>query len=125
MDRLGRRTVLWLCLLVASVACWPLKSPPAPGTEPSGVVSAVANLQAVSADTVIQLSWQAAPGAGGYFVFRDQSSTPLNPTPIAESQYEDIGLTNGRTYTYTVAAVAPDGQIGPPSAPVQAAPQSP
>jgi len=125
MDRLGRRTVLSICLLVGSVACSLLKPSIPPGTAPSGDVSAVVNLQAVPSDTVIQLSWQPVPGAGGYFVFRDNNSTPLNPTPIAEPQYEDIGLTNGRAYTYTVAAVTPDGQIGPPSAPIQAAPQSP
>ena len=125
MDRLGRRSVLWFCILIGSVACWPLKSPPASGTAPSGYVSAVAKLLAVSGDTVIQLSWQAVPGAGGYSVFRDNSSTPLNPTPISETQYEDIGLTNGRTYTYIVAAVTPDGRTGLPSAPIQVAPQSP
>src|SRR3972149_2843959 len=44
MDRLGRRTVLWLCLLIGSVACWPLKSPPASGTALSGGVATVPNL---------------------------------------------------------------------------------
>jgi len=85
---------------------------------------AVVNLRAEPADTVIRLSWQPVPGARGYFVFRDNSSTPLNPTPLAEARFEDIGLTNGRTYTYTVTAVNPDGQMSTPSAPIQAAPKS-
>ena len=126
MHTTGRRTLLWLCLLIGSVACWPLKSAVPSGTQPAGGDAlAVVNLQAEPGDTVIRLSWQAVPEAGGYFVYRDHGSVPLHPTPIAEAHYEDIGLTNGRTYTYTVAAVTRDGQIGPPSAPIQAAPQSP
>ena len=126
MDTPGRRTLLWLCLLIGSVACWPLKSAVTSGTPAAGGGAlAVVNLQAEPGDTVIRLSWQAVPEAAGYFVYRDNAPAPLDPTPIAEAQYEDIGLSNGRTYTYTVAAVTPDGQIGPPSAPIQAAPQSP
>ena len=49
---------------------------------------------------------------------------PLNPTPITETTYEDIGLTNGRPYTYPVAAADASGQAGPMSTPIEAAPKS-
>ena len=75
-------------------------------------------------DTVVDLKWQPIAGARGYFVFRDGSSTPLNPTPIAETRFEDIGLTNGRTYAYAMAPMNQDGQTGSRSASIKATPKS-
>lgn len=143
MRRQTRRIILWLCLLLGASGCRanpppqpspppataapeasPLASVPPATAAPATSALAVVNLKAEPADTVIRLSWQPVPGARGYFVFRDNSSTPLNPTPLAEARFEDIGLTNGRTYTYTVALVNPDGQMGAPSAPIQAMPKS-
>lgn len=144
MPKQTRRIILWLCLLLWAAGCRANPTPPKPSmptvtaapaasplasvppatAAPAPSTLAVVNLRAEPADTVIRLSWQPVPGARGYFVFRDNSSTPLNPTPLAEARFEDIGLTNGRTYTYTVAAVNPDGQVGTPSAPIQAVPKS-
>jgi hypothetical protein len=74
-------------------------------------------------DTVVDLTWQPIVGARGYFVFRDNSSIPLNPTPMTDTHFQDIGLTNGRTYTYAIAPVNQDGQSGPHSNPIQVTPK--
>lgn len=81
-------------------------------------------LTAQPGDTVVDLKWQPIAGARGYFVFRDGSSTPLNPTPIVETRFQDIGLTNGRTYTFTIAPVNQDGKTGSRSPSIQATPKS-
>lgn len=88
------------------------------------VPDAPADLKADASDTVIKLTWQAFPNAKGYYVYRDGNEKALNPAPLTETSYDDIGLTNGRTYTYTVAAVDASGKAGPRSAPVQASPKS-
>jgi hypothetical protein len=132
------RMILWFFLGAWLVGC---QAPPTPApaitatvppsptaasatATPTAAAPAVESLNTESADTVIRLSWQAVSGARGYFIYRDGNSNPLNPTSIADTRFEDIGLTNGRTYTYTVAAMNQDGQTGPRSAPIQAAPKS-
>ncbi|MGB8644259.1 MAG: fibronectin type III domain-containing protein [Anaerolineae bacterium] len=92
---------------------------PAPAVSAAGL-----QIHAEARDTAITLTWTPVSGTGGYFVYRDGSPTPLNTQPITGTTFQDIGLTNGRTYTYTVAPAGPDGKAGAPSAPVQAAPQS-
>ena len=62
-------------------------------------------VNAQPADTQVRLNWAAVPGASGYYVYRDGGATALNATPISEAQYVDIGLTNGRSYAYQIAAV--------------------
>jgi hypothetical protein len=96
---------------------------PGAGTTP-GVPGAPAGLAAEPDDTVVHLSWSPFAGAAGYFVYRDGGQDPLNPTPITETAYDDIGLTNGRAYTYTVAVADAAGQSGPLSAPITAVPHS-
>lgn len=132
------RNSLWLFLLIGVVGCQsnstPILSPSpfTPATIPLITATAttaannttVANVQAESADTVIRLSWESVPGALGYFIYRDGQSTPLNPSFITETHFEDLGLTNGRAYTYTIAAVGQDGRAGPRSVPITATPKS-
>jgi hypothetical protein len=62
-------------------------------------------------DTGIRLQWPPVPGAQGYLIYRDGYTEPLNLTLIQDTQYEDIGLTTGRAYTYTVSAVDQSGQV--------------
>jgi hypothetical protein len=50
------------------------------------------------------------PEANGYFVYRDGNDAALNSVRVTDTQYVDIGLTNGRAYTYTVAPVGKDGR---------------
>ena len=96
----------------------------APTPTTAQIPDAPADLKAEASDTVIKLTWKAFPDAKGYYVYRDGNEKALNPTPLTETTYEDIGLTNGRTYTYTVAAVDQSGKTGLRSAPVQASPKS-
>lgn len=63
-------------------------------------------------DTTVTLKWAAIPGAASYNVYRDNSTTPLNADPLTTTQYQDVGLTNGRIYTYTIAAVDSAGKEG-------------
>jgi hypothetical protein len=64
------------------------------------------------------LSWTASttPGVLGYDVFRgttsgEESSTPLNSTPINDTTYVDEDVMPGETYYYVVTAVAAEGVI--------------
>ncbi len=126
------RVVLPLALVVTVIGCQsnptprPVSSSPVPNVQASATANKiqVPRIQAEAGDTVIRLSWPPIAGSHGYFVFRDNGTAPLNPTPMTATQFQDIGLTNGRTYTYTIAIVNPDGQMGPRSEPVQAAPKS-
>jgi hypothetical protein len=81
-------------------------------------------LHAVPGDTVITLSWPVNRDASGYFVYRDGDPTPVDTDPITSTTYEDIGLTNGRTYTYTVAPTNSNATPGNRSDPVSEAPAS-
>ena len=63
-------------------------------------------------DTTVTLRWQPIPGAVSYNVYRDNSTTPLNADPLNTTQYQDVGLTNGRIYTYTIAAIDSSGKEG-------------
>jgi hypothetical protein len=84
----------------------------------------VLQLTAQSGDTVVTLTWQPILNVRGYYIYRDDSQVPLNEQPLTGTTFEDIGLTNGRTYRYSVAAMDPNGEIGPRSAPTQATPHS-
>ena len=69
------------------------------------------------------LTWQPVQGATGYLVRRDNGRDPLNTRPVTATQYIDIGLTDGRAYTYTVAPLI-SGTEGALLPPVQAIPVS-
>ena len=93
---------------------------PAAGAGPSVVAGANGALPAQPGDTTIQLSWNAVPGASGYLVYRDGAADPLDTAPTTDTKYLDLGLTNGRNYSYIVTAVdqagQPRGRLGPTSA---------
>ena len=82
-------------------------------------------VNAQPADTQVRLNWAAVAGASGYHVYRDGGATALNATPLAEPQYVDIGLTNGRSYAYQIAAVDQAGLIVARSAALSASPKTP
>jgi hypothetical protein len=68
-------------------------------------------LEAVGGAGVISLIWEAvdAPDLAGYLVFRGEGggepSTPLTPSPIRDSSFEDRSVTPGVRYVYVVVAV--------------------
>ena len=94
------------------------------GSGPTPTPEKQAALTAQPADTTVTLTWQPLEGSSGYFVYRDRSDVPLNLTPITGTQYEDIGLTNGRAYTYTIAPAGEGMQAGKHSAEVTVSPRS-
>ena|GEM_PF-1661914 len=77
----------------------------------SGNPSTPTGLTAGSSTTsTTAFSWNASTAASnctlaGYNIYRNGSSTPLNGTPQAATNYTDSGLTQNTTYTYTVQAV--------------------
>ncbi len=110
-----------LALLLLAVAAAMILNPwsgPTPAPEKQSA------LTAQPADTMMTLTWQPIEGAGGYFVYRDKSDAPLNLIPITGTQYIDIGLTNGKVYTYTVAPAGEGMQVGKHSAEVTGSPRS-
>jgi len=87
--------------------------------------TAPTGLTASPGDQRIDLAWNANPenDIAGYNLYRaDRGTSPINTTLITGTQYQDIGLTYGRTYTYWVRAKDQDNLQSPPSAQVQAAP---
>jgi hypothetical protein len=88
-----------------------------PGVAPVARVDAPSGLLAEPLDTRVRLTWDPVLDATGYLVFRDGSEIPLNALPVAESTFDDLGLTNGRAYHYEVAAVDTFGAVGPRSTP--------
>ncbi|WP_371569283.1 extracellular catalytic domain type 1 short-chain-length polyhydroxyalkanoate depolymerase [Streptomyces canus] len=67
-------------------------------------------------DTTTALSWNAAPDAASYAVYRDGSKVGTTES----TAYTDTSLTAGTTYGYTVAAVDAAGAAGAVSAAVTA-----
>ena len=63
----------------------------------------------------VALNWNAANYAVDYIVYRNGSVIATN---VSGNQYTDSGLTNGVSYTYTVAGTNPAGQ-GALSSPLQ------
>jgi len=85
-------------------------------------------LAATAGDTVITLNWtqSAESDVIGYKVYRDNGLTPLDNNLIPKNQptFMDIGLTNGKTYTYTISVIDNLNQEGTKSSPIQAVPQA-
>jgi hypothetical protein len=70
------------------------------------------NLLGVAGDGRATLSWTASPTASSYTVLR--STTREGPftsviAGLTSLSHTDLGLTNGRTYTYIVRAISSDG----------------
>lgn len=75
-------------------------------------VAAPANLAAVkTSGTSITLSWTPVSGAAGYRVYRN--GTALGNDAITTARYADRGLAQNTSYSYTVRAVADNGNMGP------------
>ena len=116
-----------IALVVGLTACGGAPSNTAAPSTSAPISTAATTALEVSAqalDTVVKLSWPPVPTAAGYLIYRDGSQVPLNPKPITDPTYEDIGLTNGRIYSYTVAAVDTSGKTILQSADIKASPKS-
>ncbi|MBL0388091.1 hypothetical protein JJB07_15845 [Tumebacillus sp. ITR2] len=59
-------------------------------------------------DAQATLTWTASNGAESYNVYRD--GVKINTKPVTETSYSDAGLTNGKSYTYSVTTVNADGE---------------
>lgn len=81
----------------------------APVAAPAGLIAT--NVSATS----VKLQWSAVDGAVGYQVYRNGTATGSRST---RPEYHDSGLTQNTSYTYTVRAVAANGNLGPASAPL-------
>jgi len=108
--------LLVLLVLVGGAVVLTLPRPapaPAPAPTPPQPTAQVSHAFDVQpGDTVVTLTWQTVPGAAGYAVYRDGNAAPLNPAPLTTTRYSDIGLSNGRSYTYTVGIVDAAGKTG-------------
>ncbi|MCK4642218.1 fibronectin type III domain-containing protein, partial [bacterium] len=87
-------------------------------------------LAVIGHDTKISIRWDGNPNEtdiAGYNIYRDNDPRPVNRSLIAHSgggehYYFDIGLTNGRTYSYRITAVDDNGNESPYSNEVSAQP---
>ncbi len=77
-------------------------------------VAAPANLVAsrISASS-IRLTWSPVDGAAAYKLYRN--GVLVSDSRLTNPDYADGGLSHGTYYTYTVRAVAPNGNVGPAS----------
>jgi poly(hydroxyalkanoate) depolymerase family esterase len=66
----------------------------------------------------VALSWNAVSGAASYDVYRN--GTQVNTAAVTGTSYTDTGLSTGKSYSYTVAAVDGTGKVGAQSASVTA-----
>ncbi len=95
---------------------------------PSGLPPAsITNLTAASGDSVIFLSWSAAPSAASYNIYRgtaagQESSTPL-ATGVTKLSYVDATAVNDTTYYYTVTAISSTQAESDPSNEASATPE--
>ena len=75
-------------------------------------IDAPLNLTATGGEGVIDLAWDAVPGAIGYLIYRsegnNQNYTRLTPVHVTGTTYSDSGVTPGVTYYYRVTAVNAD-----------------
>ena len=76
-----------------------------PSQSAAALLAAAGPVTAEVLDTAIRLHWPSVPNAQGYFIHRDGNALPLNTTPVSDTTYDDIGLSNGRPYRYSVVAV--------------------
>ena len=118
-----RFTVILLALFAISSGC--LNDIEEAQLELSGIeVAAPQGLTARVSDGTVHLEWQSVPAASSYRIYR-AADQPIDPTRIAETAdttYTDVNLVNGRTYYYSVSAVAEGPLEGPPSDHIPAIP---
>jgi fibronectin type 3 domain-containing protein len=87
--------------------------------------TAVTDLYATAATSIINLSWSAVTGATSYKVFRSQTSGSYPPTPlttVTTPGYLDPTVSNGSTYFYVVVASSGSAADSPKSNEVTATP---
>jgi fibronectin type 3 domain-containing protein len=82
----------------------------------SGPPPAPTGLSASSGNSQVGLSWTASSGATSYNVYRGTTAGGESATPVATgltgTTYTNMGLTNGTTYYFKVAAVNSSGTSG-------------
>jgi hypothetical protein len=93
---------------------------PTAGTLCCPILAAPTGLRAAISSRSVTLTWDAAAGAVGYLVKRNGVALGAQPYTTAATTYTDVGVPNGSTHTYTVAAY--DGSLGPESSPIGAVP---
>jgi fibronectin type 3 domain-containing protein len=80
------------------------------------------SLAHIASGSTVSLLWEANTEAdlGGYLVLRgeapDDKLSPLTPTPITETSFNDTTVRRGRTYVYEIVAVdrqTPPNQSAP------------
>lgn len=114
---MGHFVFLFIAMLLAAgceanPSATPTNSPPptpAPTPAPTARPTGSFSLSAQPLNTVLRLSWTAVPNAHSYNVYRDGGKMPLNASALTATSFDDLGLTNDRTYTDTVAALDASG----------------
>ncbi|HWD91725.1 MAG TPA: chitobiase/beta-hexosaminidase C-terminal domain-containing protein, partial [Verrucomicrobiae bacterium] len=78
-----------------------------------GTNSAPTGLSAIAGNALVNLSWNASPGATNYNVKRATASggTYTTIASVAGTSFTDNGLANGTTYYYSVSAVYSPGYV--------------
>jgi|GEM_PF-1063527 len=96
-----------------------------PGTGPSAVPSAPANLSAAAGDERVTLTWDSVTGADGYKIYQlfSSGSNGSELATVTGCVYEVTELTNGTTYYFKVKAYNSEGD-SPYSNEAQATPQA-
>jgi parallel beta-helix repeat protein len=93
--------------------------PVAEPSEPTG-------LGIIGGDSFVNLTWSPPSDDGGsaitgYNIYRDDMPGVYQFVPAGQLWFEDLGLTNGVTYTYNVTAINGEGE-GPNSGDISATP---
>lgn len=83
------------------------------------------SLRALGGEGEARLIWEASPDpdVAGYVVFREdpgQEFRRVNAEPVAGTEFVDRGLGSKFVFRYRVAAIDREGNLGEPSAPVEA-----
>lgn len=66
-----------------------------------------------AAGGVVHLAWNEVPGATGYVILRSMGKQPYAPiaaVTAADTAFSDYATRHGRSYRYSIAALATDGQ---------------
>ncbi|KAF4081222.1 hypothetical protein AMELA_G00158930, partial [Ameiurus melas] len=93
-------TLMRLCLLNHSILA-------ADSTKPNAVTNlTVSNINTSS----VSLTWNEPPGNRSYFTVNWTGGSVNNSSNTSNTSYTVTGLTAGVNYTFTVTAVAADGQ---------------
>ena len=124
-----------LPLLLALACTLPLAACATPAQDPAPAVPEEAgpgfapapppSLRALGGEGEARLIWEASPDpdVAGYVVFREdpgQEFRRVNAEPVAGTEFVDRGLGSKFVFRYRVAAIDREGNLGEPSAPVEA-----